>query len=587
MNNKNNNYKRRMLKRIESLFLITRRLAVETDHERKLELILKGAKKISGADGGSMYIVRDDHIFFTNMLNDTLKLHLGGTSGKPVPFKKVPLQIGGEPNLSNVVACVVNIKTTLNIPDIQTSKDFDFSRARELDKQLGYSTTSLLTVPLKNSKHEVIGALQLINAKEGGGHKNIIPFSDEVERIVEMLALQASSTLENAQLTKELKILFESFVDVLATAIDDKSPYTGAHCTRVPEITMMLADVADQDKELFPKFAMSEDDKNELRLAALLHDCGKVTTPVHIQDKATKLETIFDRIELVDTRFEVLKRDAKIALLEQQMELIKQGKEDLAKDLQQKYEQQLDQIDEERAFLRTVNIGVEFMNEELKEKVNKIAAHKWVGPDGRTINLLSENEVHNLNITKGTLTDEEREIINYHIVSTIKMLESIPYPKHLQRIPEFAGGHHERMDGKGYPNGLTRDEMSLQARMIGIADIFEALTASDRPYKKGKTIFEALKILGYMKLDGHVDPDLFNLFIRNRIYETYALKYLKPDQIVEVDVSKIPGYDVTLETMEIGTSEAEEPKIAAKSEEETESDESKEEKESDNLPKAS
>jgi len=210
--------------------------------------------------------------------------------------------------------------------------------------------------------------------------------------------------------------------------------------------------------------------------------------------------------------------------------------------LEQIFRVRVRQFDADREFLRKCNIGGEFMPPEAQEHVKKIAGYKWLDQSGNTANFLSDDEIENLNIARGTLTSKEREIINYHIVATIKMLEALPWPKHLKNVAEYAGGHHERMDGKGYPRGLTREQMSVQARVMGIADIFEALTARDRPYKKGKTLTESLQILGRFKENGHIDPDLFDIFIRRKVYLRYAEQFLDAEQIDHVDESKIPGY---------------------------------------------
>jgi response regulator RpfG family c-di-GMP phosphodiesterase len=276
---------------------------------------------------------------------------------------------------------------------------------------------------------------------------------------------------------------------------------------------------------------MTEKDRYELKIAGLLHDCGKVTTPVHVVDKATKLEGIYDRIHLIDTRFEILKRDAEIAML-------KEG----SHEARARHRERLRQIEEDRMFLRAANIGGERMRDEDVERIRRIAGYRWTDVSGHEAKFLSDDELKNLTIRAGTLTAEERQIINHHIVATIKMLEALPWPRHLKNVPEYAGGHHERMDGKGYPKGLTREQMSWQARVMGIADIFEALTAKDRPYKKGKTLSESLEILGRMSLSGHIDPDLFDVFVRRGIYLRYAQMFLDEEQIDEVDVSKVPGY---------------------------------------------
>ncbi|HEX9184339.1 MAG TPA: HD domain-containing phosphohydrolase, partial [Burkholderiales bacterium] len=273
-------------------------------------------------------------------------------------------------------------------------------------------------------------------------------------------------------------------------------------------------------------------DRYELKIAGLLHDCGKVTTPVHVVDKATKLETIYDRIHLIDTRFEILKRDV-------ELEMLKAGGDSQAR---ARYRERLRQIEEDRMFLRAANIGGERMHDDDIARIKRIAEYRWTDISGHEAKFLSDDELKNLTIRAGTLTPEERQVINHHIVATIKMLEALPWPRHLKNVPEYAGGHHERMDGKGYPRGLKREQMSVQARVMGIADIFEALTAKDRPYKKGKTLSESLEILGKFSLNGHIDPDLFDIFVRKKVYQRYADMFLDKEQIDPVDESRIPGY---------------------------------------------
>ncbi|MFA5265869.1 MAG: HD domain-containing phosphohydrolase, partial [Opitutaceae bacterium] len=323
-------------------------------------------------------------------------------------------------------------------------------------------------------------------------------------------------------------------------AIDEKSPYTRGHCERVPVLTMLLAEAVSATEEgPLKDFRLTDKDRQELKIAALLHDCGKVTTPVHVVDKATKLHTLFDRIHLVDARFEVLKRDAEIDMLRQKLKTTEQN---ALAELERTCQQRIRQLDDDRDFLRRSNIGSEFMPPEQQLRVEDIARYAWVNEKGETAPFLSEEEASNLKIARGTLNDEERQVINNHVTTTIKMLEALPWPRHLRRVPEYAGGHHERMDGKGYPNGLIREQMSTQARTMAIADIFEALTARDRPYKHGKTLTESLRILGLMKLDKHVDPDLFDVFIREKVYLKYAKQFLDTEQIDDVDVTKIPGF---------------------------------------------
>lgn len=533
-----------LLDRLEKLNAIGVALSAERDTNHTLEMILEAAKSLTNADGGTLYRVTDDHrLKFEILRNDTLNIAMGGTTGTPIPFDPLPLyDAKGNPNDSMVVACSVLKDITINIEDAYSAEGFDFSGTRNFDQKTGYRSKSFLTIPMKNHENEIIGVLQLINAKQRKTGE-IIPFSHADQRLTESLASQAAISLTNRLLINQLEELFESFIKLINVAIDEKSPYTGGHCERVPVLTMMLAEAASAASEgPLKDFRMTEQDRKELKIAALMHDCGKVTTPVHVVDKATKLHTLFDRIHLVDTRFEILKRDAEIELLRAKVQHLEQGNRDAPVALEHAFQQRLRQLDDDREFLRKCNLGGEFMSPELQERVDAIARNIWVNENGETAFFLTVDEAQNLKIAKGTLTDEERQIINYHIVATIKMLETLPWPKNLKRVPEFAGGHHERMDGKGYPKGLMREQMTIQARAMAVADIFEALTAKDRPYKPGKTLTESLKILGFLKKENHVDPDLFDIFIREKVYLKYAEEFLDPEQIDEVDVTKIPGF---------------------------------------------
>lgn len=534
----------KLLGRLERLNAIGIALSAERNTACLLEMILLGAKEITGADGGTLYTVTEDQkLKFEIMRTDSLGIALGGTTGKDIPFAPLSLYAeGGAPNKNMVAAYSVLHDCTVNIADAYEAEGFDFSGTRKFDEKTGYRSKSFLTIPMKNHENEIIGVLQLLNAIDGDTGA-IIPFSAENQQLVESLASQAAVALTNHKLIEGLKQLFESFIELIADAIDEKSPYTGGHCRRVPELAMMLANSANGCKEgPLAEFRMSDKELYEMRIAAWLHDCGKVTTPEYVVDKATKLSCIFDRIQLIDLRFELLKKQRETDMLRRQIALLRAGDSAAIAAVEAEFQAQVKQWDEDRDFLRNANIGGEFMTPEHQERVRAIAAYPLLDAEGKAISFLSENEVYNLNIARGTLTAEEREIINNHIVVTINMLEALPYPKDLRRVPEYAGGHHERMDGKGYPRGLTREQMSIPARIMGIADIFEALTARDRPYKKAKTLSESLFILGKMKLDNHVDPDLFDLFIREKVYLEYARQFLEPEQIDVVDDSKIPGY---------------------------------------------
>jgi HD-GYP domain-containing protein (c-di-GMP phosphodiesterase class II) len=441
----------------------------------------------------------------------------------------------GNPNHSSIVAYSANTGKTVNIKDAYKEKGFDFTGAKTFDKNTGYRTQSVLSVPLKNHENDIVGVMQLINAKDPQSGKTI-SFSADMQHQIESLASQGAVALTNKRLVAELKSLFESFIQLIATAIDKKSPYTGGHCERVPEITMLLADAVEKTTEgKYADFTMTEDERYELYLAGWLHDCGKVATPPHVVDKGMKLETITDRIEVMDTRFEVLKRDAEIAKLKKQIELMTKGSVNgEIKTLEEDLTTRIEELSLDQTFIQKTNRGGEFMEEEDQKRVADIGNYKW-NLEGEETNFFDEKDVRNLQIPKGTLLPEEREIINDHIVITIDMLNKLPYPKNLRKIPEFAGGHHEKLDGTGYPKGLKDEEMSVQAKMMAIADIYEALTAADRPYKDGKKLSQAMRIMGFMKKDYEIDEELFAIFVKQGVYKQYAEKYLGEDQLDEID----------------------------------------------------
>jgi HD-GYP domain-containing protein (c-di-GMP phosphodiesterase class II) len=521
----------KIIKQIEKLIEIGIALSSEEKVDILLEKILLGAKSITEADGGTLYRVQDNSLKIAIIHSDSLKIHLGGSSGIPVKMDNIQLyHENGTANLRNVACYAYHNKVAVNVLDAyDKNAQFDFSGPKEFDRRHNYRTKSLLAIPMKNHKGDIIGVLQLINALDPTSGV-IIGFDNVSQEITEALASQAAIVLTQQHLIADLEKMFECLVKLIATTIDQKSPYTGAHCRRVPELTMMLAEaVHDTQEGYFKDFTLSDADRYELKIAAWLHDCGKITTPEYVIDKATKLQTIYDRIELIETRGEILKRDREIELLKQKIAALENHQAPDAA-AEQQLNRAVAQIEDDLSFIKRINLGGEFMRTEDLQRLRAISAAKW-RMNGKTLPFLSENETRNLSIVKGTLTGEERQVINNHIVATIAMLESITFPKHLKNVPEFAGGHHERMDGKGYPRGLTREQMSVQARIMGIADVFEALMAKDRPYKPGKKLSEALAILKNMKENGHIDPDLYDVFINKKVYRRFAEQFIDPEQI--------------------------------------------------------
>lgn len=554
----------RMLRRLIELGIA---LSSERDHNRLLELILLETKRIANADGGTLYLMSEDdrELSFAILRNDTLDVAMGGTTGVDIPFPALALYDEEEtPNYTNVATAVALNKMTVNIPNAYETETFDFSGTIKFDQSTGYRSMSFLTVPLLNKQNAVIGVLQLINARTGDG--TVVPFSPEIQPIIEALTSQAAVALDNEMLFQGQRALLDSFIELIAGAIDQKSAYTGGHCQRVPMLTELLAKAAcESEAAPFREFDLDADGWYELHLAGWLHDCGKVTTPEYVVDKATKLETIYNRIHEIRMRFEVLRRDAEIACLKAKLA----GEGDPA-ELDAAFEARCRQYDEEFAFLAACNVGGEFLEEEAIERIKTIGAHRWTRYFDRSLGLSWEEadrldsavdyaqpgeerllddrddhkageydhgEIYNLSISRGTLTEQERTKINDHIVVTIDMLNQLPFPKQLRNVPEYAGGHHEKMDGTGYPKGLTREEMSLPARMMAIADIFEALTSADRPYKKAKKFSESIRIMGFMRNDNHIDPELFDLFLTAGVWREYADNFLAPEQIDEVDIN--------------------------------------------------
>jgi len=562
-------------------------LSAERNHDRLLEMILLGAKELSNADGGTLYLVSEDgsELRFAIMRNDTMQFALGGTTGAPIPFAPVPLrEPDGTPSYTSVVATAAITGNTINLDDAYNAPGFDFSVPRAFDARTGYRSQSFLTVPLKNHEAEVVGVMELINARSPDDGSTI-PFPAETVPLVEALASQAAVALDNQRLIDAQRNLFRAVLKVFDRAIDARSPYTGGHCQRVPELTNMLARAADAaEAGPLADFHLTELEWDELEVAGRLHDCGKVTTRGFVIDKATKLETIYNRIHEIRTRFEIVKRDAEIEYLRAVMA----GRDEPS--LRSARDEYLAEIDDDFAFVAECNIGGEFMPPEKIARLQRIAGITWrrtlddrLGlsweesarqPRTReslpaTEHLLADKpthivehdaaplapdnpwgfvikppphkanlgEVYNLSIHRGTLTEEERYHINDHVMQTIIMLEALPYPKHLRRVPEWAGGHHEKMDGTGYPRGLRRDQMSIPARIMMIADIFEALTARDRPYKAHKMLSECVAIMARMSGEGHIDPDLFEVFLTSGVYRKYADKFLSAEQTDEVDIS--------------------------------------------------
>ncbi|WP_371322783.1 HD domain-containing phosphohydrolase [Dechloromonas sp. ZY10] len=548
----------------------------ETEMDKLLREILEGGTLLTHCQAGSLLLPTD---------HDTLCFAIR-TNREPLPETEIPLYETGTttPKAGYISVHSYLNNQTVNIDDIYQETAFDLSGTRAFSESSELSVKSLLTVPLSPRSGEVIGVLQLINAQNRQSGE-IIPFDAESIRFVEALAAQAAVALDNRNLFAAQNRLMDSMIRIIAGAIDAKSPYTGGHCERVPELAQMLAEEATASSSgSLANFAFTtEDEWREFRIGAWLHDCGKVTTPEYVVDKATKLETIHNRIHEIRTRFEVLLRDARIRQLQEEASGVPSFV------AAAHFEAEKAGLESDFAFIAECNLGSEFMAPEKIRRLREIGGRVWLRhfddrlglsqqeglrrgeqamPLPASEQLLADQpwhilprtdwrpfddkygfqievpphlyhfgELHNLSISRGTLTAEERFKINEHIIQTIVMLENLPFPKHLRRVPEYAGTHHETLNGNGYPRHLNAEQLSIPARIMAIADIFEALTASDRPYKKAKTLSEAIHILYGFKKDQHIDSELFDLFLTSGIYLRYAERFLRPEQIDPVDIS--------------------------------------------------
>ncbi|WP_299180831.1 HD domain-containing phosphohydrolase [uncultured Neptuniibacter sp.] len=519
---------------IHQLADLTSALTTEKDHIRLLDRIIQGCMQLTNADAGTLYTLNEDdenELQFTILHNRSLGIHR-----KPHDLPAIEIYNAQKRASKLVVVQTFVQRETINIPDAYACDDYDFSGTRNFDKQLSYHSKSFLCVPLQDHEGEIIGVLQLINAQDNQG--KIISFPEAQQNLVESLASLAAAVLTKRRLIDAQRLLFESFIKLIGRAIDHKSPVTGKHCEQVPEIAMLLANAVNQtsDGPLGSK-NFNDAEMYELRIAAWLHDCGKITTPEYIIDKATKLHTMFDRIEVIESRFREYKLQLQLDLMHQKESLSETDYECVSNALTS----QLQQLDDDLEFLRSSNTGSEFMADEDRARIQGIGELVWTDSSGNTRQLLTRDEIDNLCIPKGTLTEDERQVMRDHIKVSIDMLESLNYPKTLQRVPEIACNHHEHMDGSGYPRGLTADQLSIRARIMCIADIFEALTSPDRPYKKGMLLSQAMNILGRMVEDNHLDKDLFQLFVSSGTYLEYAKKHMTPRQIDQFDLAALPG----------------------------------------------
>jgi HD-GYP domain-containing protein (c-di-GMP phosphodiesterase class II) len=512
-----------MIERYESflrkLFNISIQLSTEREIYTLLEKIVKLSREFANADAGSLYLKKGDDLVFKVIQNDSLNISIGGENAKywtPVSIKNE----FGRLNYTNVSSCSAITKDIIIIDDCYDSSKYNFSGLKKFDEVNGYHTKSMLVIPLIDFDKDVIGILQLINKLDENG--NIISFSNFDRESAVALSSQATIAILNARMYDEMQKFLESFIASIGEAVDAKSPYTGNHVKKVGRFVKIVAEAVDKDRTIFKDEHFSKERLKLMEISAWLHDVGKITVPDHVMDKSTKLETLIDKIDLIKERMEILKRDLKIAFLENKIS-------------ETEFSDEVAKLDDDFKFLHKINFGGEFMHDKNIERVLKIAERKYF-LNGEEVPLLREDEVENLSIKKGTLTNSERDRIMSHAEMTTKILDKIPFPKQFREAKHIASNHHEKLNGKGYPKGLSAEELSFDDRLLAIGDVFEALSSSDRPYKNPKKLSEVFKILSFMVKDGDIDGDIVKFIFENKIYLQYANEELLPEQIDEPSI---------------------------------------------------
>lgn len=573
----------RMKQTILQFLNIGQALAAERDFKPLLERVLLETIDVAQSDGGAIYMLNDEH---TALIPEIARWKEKGAIREETVADPIDLGQGG---LFDRIAESLRTKEIVFVEHRLDDSELRMLGLRSMVYALNANSLALIVVPLVDRNQAPFGVMIL--TKGIGRPSKAWSVDKRHIELVHAVSGSASVAIQNNLLLEAQKALIDSLIKLVAGAIDSKSAYTGGHCQRVPVLTRLLAEAAaGQETGPYRDFKPSDEEWEALDIAAWLHDCGKVTTPEYVVDKATKLETIYDRIHEIRMRFELLKAAAETSYWKG----LAGGGDETA--LREKMLAEQQALDAEFAFVATANEGGEFMEPAKIERIKKIAERRWLRtlsnrlgvsyeekarfdrnpepalpieeplladrPDHivelaerdviRTDNKwgfqlavpkvkYNRGEVYNLCIQRGTLTEEERYRINDHIVQTIIMLNSLPFPKHLKNVPELAGGHHEKMDGTGYPKRLKGEEMSVVARMMAVADVFEALTAADRPYKKAKKLSEAVKIMGFMKKDRHLDPDVLDLFLASGVFRVYAERFLSPEQIDEPDIAAVLG----------------------------------------------
>ena len=502
--------------KLEEIMKINLALTSQHNKDKLLEDILTLTRKLTNADAGTLYIKSEDekNLKFNVIQNDSLNIKMGGTNKLP-NWNDLPIYLeDGSLNNKMVAVVCANEKRIINISNVYKTTKYKFEGTKEFDKKTKYFSKSMLVIPLINHENEVIGVLQLINKIK---NKEIISFDRFDEKVIISLASQAAMALTNMQLIKSLEDFINAFVTTIAKAIDTKSPYTSDHIQKVEKIALLLAEAINEDTSIYKDIKYTENDYKQIALAAWMHDIGKISMPEHIIDKATKLEKIFDRIDLIEQRFELIKKNKEIEYLKNLIS-------------KKSFENEIKELNQNIEFIKRINLGGEFMLDEDILKLKNLSFKTYINND-EELPYLTNDEVYNLSMRKGTLTKEEIQITKNHAQLSLDMISELPFPKRYKDVLNIACNHHEKLNGSGYPRGLSEKQISLEDRIMILADIFEALTASERPYKEAMKLSIVKKILNDMSLRGELDKDLIEFFFSHNIFKKYTKEELKNEQL--------------------------------------------------------
>lgn len=511
---------------LQSLLTTAQALSSETNLDTLLELILQHAMHFANADAGTLYRLADNkkELVFTVVQNSSLDIQMGGTA-QPISWDNLPLYLdNGQPNEQMVANyCALN-KQVINIENVYKNQDFNFEGTKKFDLSTGYESHSMLVVPLLNADQELLGVLQLINKTDPSGKR--VAFEKTDEQNTSALASQAAISLTNALLIQELETLFESVIGTMTKAFDEKCSFTSGHVRLVAELSQIIAKGISEDQTVYKEVSYTSEELHEINIAALLHDVGKIATPEFIMQKSTKLEKVYDRIDVIRDRIEIVKRDLLIQHLQSQLNNPNTIQED------SEYMAQIAKLDDLYQFIKTTNQGSSYLQDEDLQRIAELSQYRYEVA-GESMPLINEDEKINLSIRAGTLNNEERNKIMDHARVSLEILQTLPFPKKYQRVVNIAANHHEKLDGSGYPRGLTAKDIRLEDRILILSDLYEALSSKDRPYKEPNTLSQIAKILCSMANQGQIDKTLLKFFYESGTYKKFN-GYLNHTQIDDI-----------------------------------------------------